>query len=280
VTIQQPPDAAVPDQGVPDLPVPDLPVPDWPVPDWPVPDQPIPDSEPPDQALPDQAVTATPILWYKFDGNANNSGSLGATYNGNASSVTYVSGKVGQGVQFGSTSSSYITIPNSATPLSSWYTYTIGVWFYEASTLNWAYLWDFRTASGGCESYHGVNPSITTCCSGSSGSVGCRSFTPTVATWHHLILRYAGTSTSPGGGAPLQLYLDGTLVNTIPNASGNVIFSSSQLTNLVIGLDAALSEATNFILDELKVYNQVFTEAEQCTIVIGGTWGGSSCTLP
>ena len=88
------------------------------------------------------------------------------------------------------------------------------------------------------------------------------------------MFRYEGTSTSSGGGAPVQIYLDNVLMTTLANPTNAVVFSNGQLTNWVIGTN------TNFYIDDLKVYNQVFTEAEQCTIVIGGTWGGSSCTLP
>ena len=33
-------------------------------------------------------------------------------------------------------------------------------------------------------------------------------------------------------------------------------------------------------LDDVRVYNSVFTPANQCTQIIGGTWSGSSWTLP
>jgi hypothetical protein len=42
----------------------------------------------------------------------------------------------------------------------------------------------------------------------------------------------------------------------------------------------AIKFLSNFDVDELRIFDTVFTDAAQCTTVIGGTWTGSSCTLP
>jgi hypothetical protein len=33
-------------------------------------------------------------------------------------------------------------------------------------------------------------------------------------------------------------------------------------------------------LDDVRVYNIVFSPAEQCTVILGGAWSGSAYTLP
>ena len=37
---------------------------------------------------------------------------------------------------------------------------------------------------------------------------------------------------------------------------------------------------SHYYVDDLKLYDQVYTQATQCTMIIGGSWTGSSCTLP
>ena len=32
--------------------------------------------------------------------------------------------------------------------------------------------------------------------------------------------------------------------------------------------------------DDVRIYNTAFSQADQCTVIIGGTWTGSACTLP
>jgi hypothetical protein len=34
------------------------------------------------------------------------------------------------------------------------------------------------------------------------------------------------------------------------------------------------------VIDDVRIYDRVFTPAEQCTLIIGGTVAGASCTLP
>lgn len=57
------------------------------------------------------------------------------------------------------------------------------------------------------------------------------------------------------------------------DAANDPVFSSSVLSTLQFGSDALR-------IDDVRVYNEAFTVAEQCTTVIGGTWSGSSCALP
>lgn len=222
------------------------------------------------------------LLYYTFDGHATNQGSLGSVYDGVSSNVSYVDGMNGQAVKFMEVADSLVRIPYTAGPLSIDSTYTIGFWFKEDAVLLKATVLDFRGGLGGCETYHGASgTALFTCCS-SSGTGDCGSFPYTAGGWHHLIYRYAGTSPLAGGGADLQLYLDNEPVQTISITNGDTIFNALQLPDFWLGLGRTSSDPGNFQIDELKIFNQVFSVQEQCTEVIGGSWDAqsSSCSLP
>jgi len=103
----------------------------------------------------------------------------------------------------------------------------------------------------------------------------CPGFTgPASGAWHNMILRYAGTGTGAGQGAGVDVYIDDVLVKSVANdASNNPVFNAGIPDQLYIG-------APGMMVDDVRVYNSVFTVANQCTQIIGGTWNGTSCTLP
>jgi hypothetical protein len=218
-----------------------------------------------------------PMFHYTFDANANNTGYVSG-YHGTAMGVTYPAGKFGNAVRFAASATSFVKLPGTKTPLSVYADYTIGVWFREDSVLNKGYLIDFRNPidpGGGFHSYHGfAGSNLYTCYSANGAPGNCANFAYTTGTWHHLMYRYDGTTTSPGGGAPLQIYLDGNLVTTVANSTLGVIFSTLQAN------DTTLGKETNFYLDDLKYYNATFSAEDACVGIVGGTWSGSSCAPP
>jgi len=97
---------------------------------------------------------------------------------------------------------------------------------------------------------------------------------PATGAWHHVILRYNGTGTGTGQGAGVDVYYDDVLAYTQANdTANNPVFNPGISDALYIGT-AGIS------LDDVRIYNSVFTPANQCTQIIGGTWNGSACTLP
>jgi hypothetical protein len=100
---------------------------------------------------------------------------------------------------------------------------------------------------------------------------------PTKFAWHHYIIRYDGTGTAAGQGAQtIDVYLDGgaTPVASTPNdAAMNPVFNAGLYDPLGIG-------AGGVLMDDIKIFNQVFTPQQQCQLIIGGAWTGTSCTLP
>ncbi|QQR91724.1 MAG: hypothetical protein IPJ88_08465 [Myxococcales bacterium] len=224
-----------------------------------------------------------PMLYYSFDNStAVNEGGYGSAYDMDATTVNYVTGVSSMGMQFAGTGSVAATIYDTDLLFGTSDQYTIGLWVYEDSIVNGADLIDYRvhntssTNSGGCESYHGASgTAITTCCDGDDVYSDCQTFSFTAGQWHHVLYHYEGTSTNPGEGGPLLIYVDGVLAATFTNPDSEVIFSAHTLQDMVFGKDSA-----TFIIDELKVYNYIFDEPSRCTEVMGGTWTGSACTYP
>ena len=101
---------------------------------------------------------------------------------------------------------------------------------------------------------------------------------PAVGRWHNVIIRYAGTSTPSRGAAQwVEVYYDGHRDMGIGNNSNDPVFNPGISDILYIGTGGVA-------LDDVRIYNTVFTTADQCTEVIGGTWDASSafgvCTIP
>lgn len=228
-------------------------------------------------------ITPAPVtgllLRYQFDGNLNNSGLLSG-YTGTATSVTYPEGRFGSAIKFDATAATGAQFPGTAAVFARGSQWTISLWFMEdAPAKAQSLLWEFRAAEG-VDSYHGVASSggdqvITTCSDG-----GCFSFpNPTLGVWHNVIYRYDGPSTTVG--APVDIYVDGELVGTITNAAATPIIGS-QVKDIRMGSEGAGAVAgpSRFYIDEYRVYNQVFTQAQQCTVIIGGTWTGENCVMP
>lgn len=222
------------------------------------------------------ALTVTgvaPLLRYTFDGNLTNSGSS-AGFAGTATNTSFVAGKFGQAIKFDGSPSTGVGFAATAALLSGGFKWTISLWYrddvLEANTL----LWSNRGTTGGWETYHGASTeSMTTCSDG-----GCLSY-PTTASpaWRNLIFRYDGVSAIVG--APVEIFLDGVLVGSLTNPAA-LPLATAGTTDMKMGGQSGGSGRSVFSVDELRVYNAVFTAAQQCTQIIGGTWTGTSCTLP
>jgi hypothetical protein len=235
------------------------------------------------------AVTATfgvagptPLLRWTLDGNATNSGSITGyplTFNG---TVTYATGKAGQAAQFAS--GAYGVVQGSARAvLGAYAQYTISFWVNATFAPNTANaFFDFNNRStapyGGIQLGYYSATQFTMCVSTTTNSYlggSCAVFNaPATGAWHHVILRYAGTGTGAGQGAGVDVYEDDVLVKTVANdASNNPVFNSGISDSLYVGTGG-------ISLDDVRIYNSTFTVANQCTQIIGGTWTGTSCTLP
>lgn len=232
-----------------------------------------------DEDLPDlpDADTFAPILYYPFDGDVQNYGLVSGHHGTWAGGPEYLEGKFGMAVKFDIESRNHIIFDNTREPLSAYAGYTIGLWFKEDSAEPFVALIDSRAFAGGFQTYHGVRGEqrLTTCytmgpyddtCTGAVAD-----YSGPDGQWHHVLFREDG--------AEFRIYVDGVLKWSEP-IDGRV-FSSRQQENLILGRNYRGDRMySNFYVDELKIYGRVFSEQDQCTIAIDGTWDGDRCILP
>ncbi|RMG98344.1 MAG: hypothetical protein D6705_06160 [Deltaproteobacteria bacterium] len=240
--------------------------------------------DPTDLCLPD--CTASPLLvWFDFEGDAQNLGGE-PRYDGVvADTASYVAGKVGMALACAGQGPN-VTIPGLRDLLVAHPSVTVGVWVREDPALAYTSLLDLRMASPsgtGFETYHGIDPNagFVTCVSGAGGFIGCETFPASTGTWHHVTWRYAGTGTGPGEGAPVEIFLDGQLAATVANpAMDPVLTDELDADGYLCGLWGAGGTEVNFEIDAFKIWGAVFAPSQQCEVVVGGTWENGVCVPP
>jgi len=231
-----------------------------------------------------------PQLWYTFDGNGNSTGQLSSSsYTMLAGgSPSYPTGKFGSAISF--TGGSYGSVSGMRAVLGNAPQVTIAFWLNVASATYGgggfaAWSADNRTTApfGGLQFALQSSTAASVCMSSTSGALlpagSCVSVSlPTsVGTgWHHFLFQYKGTGLGVGQGAPVNIFIDGaTTAYAIINndATNNPVFNNGMEDVLSLGANGAM-------MDDMRVYTRTFTAAEHCTAIIGGTWAGTTCTLP
>src|SRR5690606_6729239 len=96
-------------------------------------------------------------------------------------------------------------------------------------------------------------------------SVGCNNFGFTLGKWNNLIYRYAGA------GSNVDVYLNGAKQFTLTAVPGDLFAGFA---------DAVVGKDSNVYVDEIRFYDQVFSDSLQCTRVIGGTYSNGVCATP
>ncbi len=228
------------------------------------------------------AFNPAPLLYYALEGGGTNTGSVAGyplVFNG---TVSTVAGKVGSAAQY--SSGAYGTVQGSARAVLAVYPqYTISLWVNSSSPNTSNSFLDFnnRTTApyGGLQLSYLSATQFSMCVATTTNSFltgSCPVFAaPAGGAWHNVIIRYAGTGTAAGQGAGVQVYEDDVLTTTVANDSANnPVFGAGMPDTLSIGVGPGIA------LDEVKIYNVAFSVADQCTVVIGGTWTGTACTLP
>jgi hypothetical protein len=222
----------------------------------------------------------SPVLHWTMDGNVNNSGALTGYSLVTPASVGYGTGKFGQAAAFGAGQYSYVD--GMRVSLDTYAKVTIGFWMREPGNVQGSSFLDCNnraTAPYGGVQLGLTGTSVSVCVSTTTSSFlggSCNGFTaPSANVWHHWIVRYSGAGTSAGQGGPTEIFVDNVLVHTRANdANNNPVFNTTGTPDrLYIGVP-------NASVDDVRIYNQVFSLADQCTYVVRGTWTGSSCTLP
>lgn len=216
------------------------------------------------------------ILYYPFNGDAKNYGALGSVHDGQVTGkVAYESTPFGMGAAFDGNSA--ITLPNTRAPLGSSEQYTIGFWYYHQGESGRLFdNWDKDGCVFSLISIVGAPQAIRVGCgaNGSNEYVEESGFKPDA--WIHVGLQYKAGAQGDGNGAPVDVYIGGRYFKTIPNTDKGDVFGAEQALHTVLGAN------TSAIIDELRIYNQVFSQAEYCTEVTGGTWvsGNDYCDVP
>jgi hypothetical protein len=218
---------------------------------------------------------AQPLLDYPFDGDAFNRGSL-IGYDGVAIDVSWVDGVRGRAVAMGGVGSG-VDMPLTSVELNELSAFTVTLWFREDRVSNdFPRLIDTRGFLRGFHSYHGVTGDDLVTCWGAghpdTGPGGCGSFDYVVGAWHHLVYRHAGTGLGDGEGATLELVLDGAPVLTLDNPQREPLLGPDAI-DLAVGRDSV------FQIDDLRVYDRVFSPAEQCSELAGGRWCEGTCVV-
>lgn len=224
--------------------------------------------------------TPAPLLWYRFEGDGSNIGSLPG-YALALVNPQFGAGKSGQALGFGAGGYSQVSGMRSA--IGSAPQVTIAFWMNVTTPASSPIFVSVQNRTvapyGGVQLYQSSAAISGLCASSTTNSFlsgSCQSFaSPSTNAWHHWIIRYAGTGTGTGQGAGVDIYVDGVLVLSLPNdANNNPVFNATGMP------DTMYLGGPGAIIDEVKIFNRVFTPAEQCTFVIGGTWNGASCALP
>lgn len=232
-----------------------------------------------DAPMIDAPTGPTPRLHWTFDGNLDNTGSVSSIVLTAPAGIAYGGGKIGEAGVFGG--GQYALASGVRAVLGSYPKVTIAFWLKEPGTINSVSVVDCNNRStapyGGIQL--GLSGAQSSLCVSTSSSAfiggGCLGFPlPSANTWHHWVIRYEGTAVAATQGGDTTVWIDGVLVHTRANDNNN-----DPVFNIGIP-DALYLGAPGTQLDDVRVYDQVFTPAEQCTLVIGGTYTGTTCTLP
>jgi hypothetical protein len=190
--------------------------------------------------------------------------------------VTYVTGKLGQAAQI--SASGYQYTAGARATIGTYAQGTISMWIHDYVASGGIFM-DFDNRStapyGGIQLFPGAGSTAGLILSSTSLSYVPAGNPNTVnigasGAWHNLIMVYNRDNSSHN----FEVWIDGVLSSSITNNNAaSTIFNSSQSDQLTVG-------QTSMTIDDVRIYNQVFTQAQQCTVVIGGTWTGTACTLP
>lgn len=209
-------------------------------------------------------VTQQPVLRYAFENsNAMNTGAASNTptsYTGTLMNVTFAPGKFGSGVMLQGSATSFVTLPVSPL-IHTGRAYTVSLWFLESSSLANGALIRFP-GTNRLESYHSTDFRVWENC---VSSIACASFEYNYNVWYNIAYSYAGA------GNPVKVYRDGYLIDSVAGPPGDLF---AALGDPTVGAGASVR------VDEIRFFDRAYPIDEMCTVVLGGTWSGTSCTLP
>jgi len=200
---------------------------------------------------PNISLTNGLIGHWKMNGDANDS-SINR-YNGNATSVTYTTGKISQAVSL-TTNTSNITITGLSSVFTQLGTYTVSCWIYPTILGTNRNIWNF---GGVGSNRHNLNLSSTLLgfqrYNGTSYTARMSSTIFSINNWYHIVcVNNNGT---------LSLY-----VNTNTNGiNSNQYAITDGSNNLYIGYPNGTTNGSGSfygLIDDVRVYNRAISTAE------------------
>ena len=239
------------------------------------------------------SVTATftstapvPMLRWTFDSDGTNSGSLSGYALSLNGTISFVAGKVGAGAaQF--SSGAYSVVSGMRAVLDAYPQYTIAYWVNASASPNTANSFldfnnRFTAPYGGLQLSYSSATQYSMCVATTTSSYltgSCPpSSNPAPSTRTHVAPRPSSATPAraraPARGAGVDVYVDDVLVKSVANdGNNNPVFNAGVPDSFYFG-------GSGTTVDDLRIYSTTFTVANQCTQIIGGTWTGTSCTLP
>jgi hypothetical protein len=221
-----------------------------------------------------------PLVHLRFDGNFDNSGTLGATYP--FVSPVGMAGLVPNGRMGTKGFNAYGSIPGTRNFLMNSAKVTMSIWMNASQSPSNPIFHNWGTTGpfGGVE-LGWVGGSLSGCFASKSFqyiSGSCiQAASPSLNAWHNFIIRYDGQGQGDFQGGPIDVFVDGFRLITEPNNPKEPIFNSFQDLDLTLGFAPGYA-----ILDEVKIYDAVFDLQTQCVLVSGGTYDSANmkCILP
>lgn len=202
------------------------------------------------------------VLHYTFDDTLRNSSALGKDHDGDGGGFGFVQGRFGEAIAF---TDGLVKLRNTIAPLSNDEAYTLAMWVREPKLPvdnEVRKLFDFFDPKGGIIAYRESSFDYELRISYGTKEAMVEKGYATLITegWRHVILEYRDA------GADVSVWLDANFVASIKNTTGSHVFTGAQLPDLLVG------ENSQFMIDDLQVYNRTFTQKDKCEVIMRGLW--------
>lgn len=205
--------------------------------------------------------------YWKFDessGDASDSTSNSNTLT-NVNSTAYGTGIINNGIDFESGSSNYMTAADS-TSLSITGNMSISLWI-KFETVQFTALATKWTGSGNQRSftwfYDSGELKFQVSANGSTDTIDMVSWTPSTATWYHLVVTYTAAA------GEVRFYVNGSQQGTTQTGANTSIFDSTSLFRVSL-YDAGDGRYTDGVQDEMGVWAKVLSGDEITSLYNGG----------
>jgi hypothetical protein len=213
------------------------------------------------------------VLHYPFDRSLRNASPLVDDHDGDGSNFGFQAGVYKDSAVFDGSSRAVVKLPNTYRPMSNDEAYTISMWVYEPKPIvdsTSRYLFTFEDTGGGISVFRNQSKDrelhITYTTDRGTKEKGYVVFDAS-QNWAHFTVIY------PRAGSDLFVFRNAQQIGVIKNSQAGHIFDKNQAPSMVVGA------GSNFTIDDLRVYNRTFTQAEICTVIMGGSWLRSTCLM-